>query len=127
MSRAIYCTFPFVLQPSSLFASASSTATTPGSGELVNGLLVLTGLVVGICLLITWWARRAVRLPSLPRTQHLRLLDSVPVDSGGTVHLFQVGQFQLAVSVNRDEIDSMCPVTPSFSQILQSNRSHSVR
>ncbi len=69
-------------------------------------IIVIAGSVVGL----RWWARRMAAPRST--TGFLRIVDTLPVGNGRTIHLLALGDRVIAIGATQQQITPLEPLTP---------------
>ena len=93
---------------------------TPQLSDVILRLSLLLGAPIGIYLILSWLLKRSNRINHavVDPKSILQLIESFPVNSRRMIHILQVGQLRLAVSSSGFCIESICPISESFSRTL---------
>jgi flagellar biogenesis protein FliO len=93
----------------------------PSAGELIGRLVLITALALAVAGLTLWWARKTARLP-IPKPGEsgpLKLVESVALGTGCSLHLLEVDQSCFVVGVDRSGLKAIQLVAEPFEEALE--------
>ncbi len=108
---------------SSAAADADSAAFTLGGGEILSLIwrLALVLGVLGICIFgLRWWSKRAAGPRST--TGYLRIVDTLPIQGGRSVHLVAIGERVIVVGATAQQLSYLAELKDEEASSLLTER-----